>query len=127
MLAIENHLQLAYDGTGEHRILGLVKEGSAGNSTKELAEYILRQVDYAGRAPGETSFVLASGTVEATLRPEAACVRHIHRDCKEEIESRWSEKAMTNDEVNELLFRDSLEKELNRLPSKHKAKIELSF
>ena len=64
---------------------------------------------------------MANGTVEATLRPEAAYVRHIHESCKEEIEGRWARQAMTDEEANDLLFKDVLKDKLDEMPKKIEA------
>lgn len=114
MLATETY-QLAYDGAGKHEILGLSKASMASSYSKQLAEYFLQKLDYAGNARSAASYALRNQTVTATADPAANYVRHIHRDCKKEIESKWTKPMLTDGEVNEILFQDKLAKELEKI------------
>lgn len=115
MLATENY-KLVYDGAGMHEILGLVKNSMITSYSNELAEYFLNKLDYAGNAKSAASYALRNQTITATENPTVNYVRHIHHDCKEEIENKWTRPMLSDDEVNELLFKDKLDKELEKIP-----------
>lgn len=108
--------KLIYNGEGEHRILGLGKEQALSPNSKQLAEWMLARMDYAGSAKTAAAYALNNQSITAVLNPSSTYVQHIHAAKKEEIESKWAEPMLTDNEAAEILFKDRLDKELEKLP-----------
>ena len=114
--------ELWYDGAGMHEIRAAAGSQLLGrlaetNTNKRVAEFILRAVDYAGQAQ-KTVNAFKAQNHEITSTRTLDYITHIHAQCKEEIESKWGEY-LSADEVNEILFEDTLQKELEKIKPKN--------
>ena len=114
--------ELWYDGAGMHDIRAAANAQLLGRLTNKaanqrVAEYFLRMLDYAGKNQKKIQqhkIVNHKTTNTRTLD----YITHIHAKCKEDIESRWGEH-LSDEEVNEILFEDTLLKELDKsIPKK---------
>ena len=113
--------ELWYTGNGMHQLFSASKSSmdalSAANAnSKQLAEYFLNKLDYAGRARSAMSYASGGLFVTATAANEhQRQLEHIHASCKDEIEAKWSRPMLSEDEVNDILFRDKVERAVSEL------------
>lgn len=86
------------------------------STNKRVAEYILRAVDYAGQSQKTINAFKAQNHEFRSTRT-LDYITHIHANCKEDIESKWGEY-LSDDEVNEILFEETLKRELDKIKPK---------
>ena len=113
--------ELWYDGEGAHDIRAAANAQLLGRlANKEtnhrVAEYFLRLLDYAGDAQKKVQAYKVMNH-ETTSTRTLDYITHIHAQCKNDIESRWGEY-LNDDEVNEILFEDTLQKELDNIKAR---------
>lgn len=111
---------LWYDGAGMHEILGLNKanlDGRAATRTdrRAFAEYVLNKIGYANDIGTSGAIGFQYGTLgynKLTQQP----TRHIHRNCKQEIESKWRKPMLTDEETSEMIIADMAYDALRDIP-----------
>lgn len=81
---------------------------------KSLGEWVLQSVGYAD-FPDKETVKLDGMNASIESDPTKRYVHHIHANKKEEIESRWNQPIMTDEEVGEVLFEDLLQDNLEKL------------
>lgn len=108
---------LLWDSSTElHRLLNLTKRSLAlrQDVDKSLGEWVLQSVGYAD-FPDKETVKLDGMNASIESDPTKRYVHHIHANKKEEIESRWNQPIMTDEEVGEVLFEDLLQDNLEKL------------
>lgn len=124
MIAVKAY-QLAFDGAGMHEMYGLSKVSITATQNKQLAEYFLNKLDYAGRASSAASFLMRGQEITATRNHTVDYIKHIHRACKNEIESKWNKPMLSDEEASDILFEDMLADELEKITEKVDIRINL--
>ena len=111
MLAVES-LKLIYDGCGKHLIHGLTK--ATIGEQYGFAERVLDSISYAD-APSTLTHLALNGTDATARQAVRNWVQEIHHKHKEEIESKWQQPPMTDDEISDMFYREYLEEELKKI------------
>lgn len=78
-----------------------------------VAEFFLNQIEYNGK--NVIRELGKSGASARVTENVAKYVKYIHAACRDEIESRFVQPMLSGDEVEEILFSDLLEKELDKI------------
>lgn len=113
----EKEYPLLWDSSSElHYLLNLSKKSLAlrQDVDKMLGEWVLRTANYAN-FPDKKEAKLNGMRGAISSDSEKRYVHYIHANKKEEIESRWSEPMLTDNEVSEILFHDLLQDNLEKL------------
>lgn len=99
-----------------HYLLNLTKRSIAlrQNVDKMLGEWVLESAGYAD-FPDKKEVKLDEMKSAISSDPTKRYVHHIHANAREEIESRWSEPMLTDEEVSDVLFNDLLQDNLEKL------------
>lgn len=99
-----------------HYLLNLTKRSLAlrQNVDKMLGEWVLESAGYAD-FPDKKEVKLDEMKSAISSDPTKRYVHHIHANAREEIESRWSEPMLTDEEVSDVLFNDLLQDNLEKL------------
>lgn len=112
--------KLWYDGAGMHELLGLSKasmDGKAASQTdrRALAEYMLAKLNYAG-SPEAIGMMKHSYGAASYRRFTRQPIEHIHRNCKAEIEAKWSKPMLSDKQADEMILADSIDELMSKIP-----------
>lgn len=99
-----------------HYLLNLTKRSLAlrQDVDKMLGEWVLESAGYAD-FPDKKEVKLDGMKGAISSDPAKRYIHHIHANAREEIESRWSQPMLTDDEVSDILFDDLLQDNLEKL------------
>ena len=111
MLAVQSW-QLIYDGAGAHYIRGLTKASTG--EQYGLAEHILNKIHYAEYPTTLEKLSLMNSDAKVVNRA-GNYINHIHHDMRQQIEEKWQQPQMSDEQVSDLFYKELIEPELEKL------------
>lgn len=119
--------ELIYDGAGKHYLQNLAKYSIGSPISYQLAEFVLDKIAFADGSKIDRSIALGKQNIESYFQKQKDPIRHIHQSCKDEIMSKWAKPMLTEEEVDEILYQEILEDNLQEIAREYQATLELRF